>query len=193
MTWSSHAYSSPLPDLTTSFSLTIPSSTDVWAKPPSRNAFNAPFIYQTLRLSQLTSVQITVTASWTQQYDQGGIMVVVPSKTSQPDRWVKSGVELLDGVARVGTVARDIWADWSLHPVVHGDGKTATVLFENKTGDALWVYLIGEDGKRHPLREVTWWAGLDGEQEVQVGVYGAKPSTEGKLKVEYRHLEIVKS
>lgn len=190
--WQSHCLKGDIPNLEGSFHIDVPSDTDVWAKPPAHNKFDAPFIHKLLKLSKLTSVSITVTAQWAQLYDQGGIMVVVKSKSGE-NRWVKSGVELLDGVPRVGTVARDAWADWSLYPVVSKDGKSATVLFENKVGDSLWIYLIGDDGTKHPLREVTWWAELEADAELQVGVYGAKPSKGGDLRVEYRDFKVVSS
>ena len=184
------SFDGPIPNVEGSFHLDCPSGTDIWDKPPSTHDFNGPFIHKIMPLSSFTSLRITVTASWTYQYDQGGILVLVKSKDGV-SRWIKSGVELLDGVPRVGTVAKDNWSDWSLSPLTAKDGKTATVEFEAGPGKALWVRLVGENGEKTPLREVTWWAALDEDAEVLAGVYTAKPSKEGDLRVEFRDLKLV--
>ncbi|KAG8625443.1 hypothetical protein KVT40_007194 [Elsinoe batatas] len=187
--WSSENHTGPIPSFTTPFHLPIPPKTDIWALPPSHDVFTAPVLHTTLSHSSFSLLRATITAPWKHQYDQGGILISIVS-ASGPRRWVKCGVEMLDGTPRVGTVARDNWADWSLHPVVHSDGRTATVEFVNEVGKALWVYLIGEDRKRYPLREVAWWAGLKGETELQVGVYGAAPGEEGGLEVEFSGVQV---
>ncbi|KAF4548290.1 Hypothetical protein D9617_29g006660 [Elsinoe fawcettii] len=187
--WSATNYFGTLPDLSKPFDLPVEPNTDVWAKPPSLDVYNAPFLHRSLKHSSLSTIRATITAPWKYQYDQGGIMVAIVSPTG-PRRWVKCGVEMLDGTARVGTVARDNWADWSLHPIVASDGKTATVEFVNKVGDALWIYLIGEDGKRWPLREVAWWAGVEAEAEFHIGVYGAAPGKDGGLEVKFSDVKI---
>lgn len=191
--WKSMSFDGPIPDLTKPFHIDCPSSTDIFDTPPDTHRFDAPYIYQTTSLSKLKTAQVTVTADWVRQYDQGGLMVVARPKNGTTSRWVKGGVELLDGKPRVGIVAKDTWADWSLTPVLAKDGKTATIIFESEPGKPLWIRLIDDNGEKHPLREVTWWADLDLDSEILVGVYTAKPSSEGELRVNYSNLEVISS
>jgi hypothetical protein len=108
-------------------------------------------------------------------YDQRGLVFVLP----QPDgskKWVKSGIEVLDGKVYAGTVAADRWADWSLTPLESG---TITIEFERdvtngKLGSSLWVYLVEKSG-RWPLREVTWvFEKTESNEVCWFGAYAAR-------------------
>ena len=58
----------------------------------------------------------------TELYDQAGLLLRVG-----PDRWVKAGVELNDGVPHVGAVVTDGRSDWSLAPVPEWSGEIVTI------------------------------------------------------------------
>lgn len=119
----------------------------------------------------------------------------------------------------VGTVAADIWADWSLAPVpgvgedyTRGDEVPITVEVEREVVDgkkeaSLWVYKVDpKTGKRSGVREVTWVFAEDtgeaegkGNTELWVGIYTARPTVpEGKggkeqeheLRVDFKDFEI---
>lgn len=73
------------------------------------------------------------------------------------------------------------------------DTSTVTVEFERKTGgDALWAYWV-TNGDRRPVREVTWALidEEDGNGEIWVGVYAARPAKVGTdLQVSFSELAV---
>jgi uncharacterized protein len=177
----------PIPDLTRPFQITSPPSTDVWEKPPNTHSFNAPIIYRTAKLSSFQSATVTVSARWTHKYDQGGLCLVADLQDGR--KWIKAGIELENGQANVGIVATDRWSDWSLLPIA---GNEARVEMKAEKG-SIWVWLLEQDGKRTPLREVTWWADLPSDAECWIGVYAAKPAPGGEtedLTVNFSDLSI---
>jgi regulation of enolase protein 1 (concanavalin A-like superfamily) len=103
-------------------------------------------------------------------------------------KWVKTGVEFVDGKPHVSTVAKDNWADWSLLPIPSG-GQAATIEMAREAG-TLWIYLV-EGIRREPIREVTWVFQEESTTECWIGVYAAKPSAEGEdLEAIFEQLEI---
>ena len=61
------------------------------------------------------------------------------------------------------------------------DTSPVTVEFERKAGsDALWAYWV-TNGEKKPVREVTWALidEEDGDSQVWVGVYAARPAKVG--------------
>lgn len=183
-----------IPDVSKPFQITTSPGTDIWDKPPSTHSFNAPIIYQTSTVESFKSAKVTFTATWKDKYDQGGLCMVI--KSSDTTRWVKTGIEFLDGVPLIGTVAKDRWADWSLRPLLAETmsiDHAATVEMENASDGSLWIWLVSEAGKKLPLREVTWWGDLAKETEIWIGVYAAKPAPHGEkddLTVKFNGLEI---
>lgn len=55
-------------------------------------------------------------------YDQAGLML-----WNGPERWIKAGVEITDGVPHLGAVVTDGYSDWSLAPVPEWMGSVVTV------------------------------------------------------------------
>jgi len=113
-----------------------------------------------------------------------------PTEAALKGQWVKSGIEFVDDAPKVGTVACDRFADWSLVtegivPASSGGTNATQVTIEMErrpVDDTLWVYIV-QDGKRSGVREVTWLLSLakdeDGkpkEREAWVGVYAATPT-----------------
>ncbi|EEP75904.1 conserved hypothetical protein [Uncinocarpus reesii 1704] len=170
------------------FILKAPPGTDLWAKPPSTIRSNAPIIYHAIPLSRLQTARVHVSGAWTTLYDQGGLVLILPSA----QKWIKSGIEFVDGMPYVSTVTKDNWADWSLAPVPDG-GREVVIEMVREKG-ALWVYVVrgGEGGEtRMPVREVTW--AFAGEQDVEgwIGVYGCRPAKEGgELELMFRDFEV---
>lgn len=180
--------------LPTEFTITAPPSTDIWRKPPSTHSFTAPILHRIIPLSTFSKARVAVSAKWGTRYDQGGLVLVLP----QPDgtkKWIKTGIEFVNGRAHVSTVAADRWADWSLLPLANDEGSSATVEMAKEEDGSLWIYVI-EGVERRPIREVTWVfedAGHKGdvERECWIGAYAAQPSAEGKgLEVSFGHLVI---
>lgn len=122
------------------------------------------------------------------------VVFILPSDTSdqqsgenvgKSSKWVKTGVEFYDNKPLVSTVTRDIYADWSLYPAgISSNASTGeasvTLLIERQDeDDTFWVYVVDSEGKKLPIREVTWvLSDVDGkgvDREAWVGVYAATP------------------
>ncbi|GAB1730872.1 hypothetical protein NU195Hw_g1972t1 [Hortaea werneckii] len=177
-------------DLSTSFSITTPPKTDIWRRSDSDDTFNAPYIYKSVPAKSFKSISTTVSGPWKTQFDQGGLILVLPNKNGL-NRWIKAGIEVFNGKPVLGVVGTDRYSDWSLAPMPKGE-NTAT--FEAvRDGETLWVYEI-RDGERLPLREVKW-AFIDEMDEISVGVYAAKPTPEAGdeskgIDVDFRDMKV---
>lgn len=193
------------------FNLSTPAGTDIWRKPPSHNAFNAPTHPSTLPSYPIQSFQrarLTFTlppASQLRQYDQAGLLLHLtkPGLAANQTKWIKTGIEFYYGKPYVATVGCDTWADWSLTPDpafsssnVTDARPTATIEAKREKdvlGKSLWVYLIVKDSEgkeeKRPLREVNWFFAEDEGWEVGVGAYVARPTEEegndGLLEAEF--------
>ncbi|KAL5523966.1 hypothetical protein ACEPAG_8139 [Sanghuangporus baumii] len=147
--------------------------TDYWRKPPSRDVSDAP--KHTLQLSSdaFHKATVTVSASWTRLYDQGGLLILLPTSTGGKRFWVKAGIELAGGRPNLSVVTAREWADWSLHPL---DGDSVTIQIEREPkGSSLFVYVVKDNQREElPVREVTW--AFEQEGEIEVGVYAARPT-----------------
>ena len=157
-----------------SFSIAAPPSTDIWRKPPSTNALNAPTAHAaTGKLNSFASAKIRIRLPPRPkliQYDQGGILLSLsrPSSDSHStsasgsgsgsapaapadSQWLKSGIEFYNGKPWVGTVACDRWADWSIADLCSKDvdcRPTITLLLERSSdelGRSLWIYALSAD------------------------------------------------
>jgi regulation of enolase protein 1 (concanavalin A-like superfamily) len=188
--------------LSHSIVLKVPANTDIWRTPPKHNAFNAPIIAESLSLSLFRSARVTISLPhWSQKFDQGGFFFLLGPELSDSldHQWIKTGIEVYEGAPFVSVVATDRWSDWSLVP---SGGKTKVtielerdILEGGELGSTLWIYLLGEDGKRQPLREVSWVFKEAGDKDkvCWVGIAGARPSTATKdeLEVEFSDFKIV--
>jgi uncharacterized protein len=136
------------------------------------------------------------------QYDQAGILFTFRPKTatSASIKWIKSGLEFYEGSPMLSTVACDRWADWSVTPLPSSESGDVITLQVEKAGDhhgtSFWVYYIGADQKKVPLREICWVYG-DGDGsdvELEVSAYAARPESKASdksLEVNYYELDVV--
>ncbi|KAK6539327.1 hypothetical protein TWF694_009560 [Orbilia ellipsospora] len=182
------------------FEINARASTDIWRKPPSTNAFNAPTTCLGSKpLKNFKRARLTFSLpprSELNKYDQGGLLFHV-KRSEQPkeeSQWIKTGIEFYLGEPWVGTVCCDKWADWSVTPLGdEGECPTATIEAErsnDELGKSLWIYLVRGE-KRIPLREVNFiFADEEGDQVngpvwLDVSAYAARPlEKEGKEKEE---------
>ncbi|KAF3932701.1 hypothetical protein ABW19_dt0203578 [Dactylella cylindrospora] len=176
-----------------SFEITTPPSTDVWRKPPSTNAFNAPTSNtSTGSLKSFLRARITFSLPHRSQlvkYDQGGLLLSITKPGGPPpaeSQWLKTGIEYYLDEPWIGTVCCDRWADWSVTPLTGSqediENPTATLELErsnDELGKSLWIYLIrkGEATERVPLREVNWIFAEEADEELTLSVsaYAARP------------------
>lgn len=78
--------------------------------------------------------EVAVTGEYRDQYDQAGLMIRLDA-----ERWVKCGIELVDGACTLSTVVTHAVSDWSTTPLpgfAAGDGLRLRV---RRHGDALTV------------------------------------------------------
>ncbi|KAM5438872.1 hypothetical protein McanMca71_000615 [Microsporum canis] len=191
-------------ELKTNFTIKAPPSTDIWSKPPSTHRFNAPMLFKTMPLASFQRASVRVSAKWITLYDQGGLIIALDRpgghNSDEERKWIKAGIEFVEGVPRCSTVARDRWADWSLSPIPAGedlagcDEVGVTIEMKRRPKDqTLWVYAVKEDGERVPMREVTWLFEDEEKLECWVGVYVCRPSSEaglGDLTVSFSQLDV---
>jgi uncharacterized protein len=172
------------PAASTSFALNPDQSspTDIWRKPgpPLVKTFNAPIIYKPLNLRSFQRARVTVSATWSKLYDQGGLVFILPAEgvEAADQKWIKTGIEFYQGKPYVSTVAADAWADWSLVPAALHDGGVTLEMERRAKDDTLWIYII--DGEmKVPIREVTWALSELDAEVCWVGVYAATPTIGG--------------
>ncbi|KAI9864143.1 MAG: hypothetical protein M1813_003460 [Trichoglossum hirsutum] len=101
----------PVPNWMGSFTLSAPPNTDLWRKPPSRDTSTAPILYTALR-SPFIAAEVTVSADWELEWDQGGLVIFAgappgrlpnpnnPSPNPNPNSSSTAGTSL---AAAVGT------------------------------------------------------------------------------------------
>ena len=69
-------------------------------------------------------------------------------------------------------------------------GGAATLEMAKEQDNSLWIYLV-EGLQKSPLREITWIFEEKDVKDCWVGVYAARPSSEGgELPVNFGHLII---
>ncbi|KAG6819403.1 hypothetical protein H0H93_012133 [Arthromyces matolae] len=172
------------------FLLSIEPDTDLWLKPvplgapPGAHphiANNQPTFYAPVSLGSFIRASVTISFVPEVLYDQAGLVLLFPSDSS---KWIKGGLEYVDGQAKrsvVVTTGQGRSADWSVSPPVSGavveDGRVRTVVeFEREeagTGVSLLVRIGGE-----VVREITWVfsSSANPQEDMMVGFYGARPA-----------------
>lgn len=171
----------PPSDPSGTFKISTAPDTDIWRPSPDKDVFNAPGLITRVRTGSFKSFSASVSADWKTLFDQGGILIAFPSKAGgtvkDVKRWVKAGVEVMNGAPKLGVVGTDSFSDWSLVPLVE-DGPKASFKAVRE-GQSLWIYAV-KNGEDVPLREITWAfiGDRDSDAEMWVGVYAAKPTSE---------------
>jgi len=144
-------------------------------------------------LSSFQSASATFSASWTEQYDQAGLLLSfhpsTPSSSSStaatttpssiPPRWIKTGLEYYLSRPNLSTVCCTTSADWSVAPVPSSSSQDVTIIArkeQDENGTSLWVYHRDSEGKEMPLREVCWVFENEGQGwDVEVSAFAARP------------------
>ena len=117
-------------------------------------------------------------------------MLFIPDEGAR--KWMKAGIECVEGKPCVGIVGTRQYSDWSLVPLEEKDGGKVTIHLEREVEEgnkveSLWVYIVNkETGEKVGVRQVNWWFKHDildqnvtPESEKNrflfVGVYAARP------------------
>ena len=124
-----------LPPCLEYFTLTAGPNTDLWRKPPNGDVSTAPIVFTSLR-SAFVLAEVTVSADWEMECDQGGLVIFAgaaprsfssdaPGRTPRlgggpprPGKWVKAGMEFCSGTVHASSVSATAdGADWCLSPL----------------------------------------------------------------------------
>ncbi|KAL3473968.1 hypothetical protein BJX99DRAFT_248555 [Aspergillus californicus] len=153
-----------LPQCMEYFTLTAGPNTDLWRKPPNGDTSTAPIVFTSLR-SPFLVAELTVTADFEMEWDQGGLVIfagAAPQSISsdnlplvrssrfggngnghpQPCKWVKAGMEFCSGAVNVSSVSATAdGADWCLSQLNVSDRgiHSLRIKFE-RVNHALWVW-----------------------------------------------------
>ncbi|PGH15444.1 hypothetical protein AJ79_02421 [Helicocarpus griseus UAMH5409] len=71
-----------LPECMDFFTLAAAPNTDLWRKPPDRDTSTAPILFTSL-LQPFVIAEVTVTADWEMEWDQGGLVIFAGPAPSQ--------------------------------------------------------------------------------------------------------------
>ncbi|KAK5714001.1 hypothetical protein LTR15_010907 [Elasticomyces elasticus] len=186
LTWSASngAVLPAAPPTDSAFSILAPPATDLWRPDdlPGSDNFTAPYITTSVQVGKFKSLKATVNVPWRTQFDQGGLLVIMPLSAAEKaagvkTRWVKGGIEYFEEAPALGVVGTDRFSDWSLAPMpAPPQSQTAATFEAVKNDTTLFIYVV-VDGQQQALREVRWaFVGVDEEAELEVGVYAAKPT-----------------
>lgn len=154
-----------LPQCMEYFELTAGPNTDLWRKPPNGDTSTAPIVFTSLR-HPFVVAEVTVSADWEMEFDQGGLVIFAgPAPQSQslcvasdvpsaatgwrsttptpPCKWVKAGMEFSSGTVNASSVSATAdGADWCLSPLVSVGGpaiQSLRIKLE-RVGYALWIW-----------------------------------------------------
>ncbi|KAI0130405.1 hypothetical protein BJ170DRAFT_314115 [Xylariales sp. AK1849] len=197
------------------FTLAAAPNTDVYASPlgETLHVYSAPITHTRVDKSTFSHARVTFSFVPILQFDQGGLILTLPSKTNaEPNEtnsreasghpaWIKIGIEVNEGEPWLSVVgkARNGWCDWSLAPlpVKSGLGEEASATIEmTRHKNALMVYSVEGDTKTL-IRKVPWVFLDDAASNgsAYVGAYAARPDPESKatgvhFKVQFKNLYI---
>jgi len=125
------------------------------------------------------AIEVTFDASsLTALYDQAGIML-----SAGPEQWIKTGLELSDGVLHLGAVVTNGVSDWSLAPVAEWAGQRVTMRASRggPAGDSVVLRARTETSGWRTLRVAPFTAG-----EASAGPLVCAP-LRGDLEVRFTH------
>ncbi|RAH49940.1 uncharacterized protein BO95DRAFT_353878 [Aspergillus brunneoviolaceus CBS 621.78] len=144
------------------FTVTAGPNTDLWRKPGVRDTATAPIVFTSLR-RRFEVAEVTVTADWEMEWDQGGLVIFAgaapqssedgsmhhvplsPPLPGTPGKWVKAGMEFYSGTMNVSSVSATVdGADWCASPLSYPEHGPAVVhslrIKLERVGHALWIW-----------------------------------------------------
>lgn len=116
------------------------------------------------------AVEVTFRADClTELYDQAGLML-----WHSPTQWIKTGIEINDGIPHLGAVVTDGFSDWSLSPVPEW-GSSVITLRASRNADAVIIRARADD---QPWRTIRV-ARFAHESDKQAGPFVCAPTRAG--------------
>ena len=125
------------------------------------------------------SAQVRLSAEYSAQYDQAGLMVRLDETT-----WLKCGIEYVDGVQFASTVVTRDWSDWAVVPLGDPSGTTWRV---TRHGGTFQVEYSMDGCAFRDFRQ----AYLTDAASVDVGLMACSPRGSG-FAVTFENLSVVR-
>lgn len=124
-----------------------------------------------LPLEGAAALEVTFEADFEGAFDQAGLML-----RADPEHWIKTGVELSDGVLFAGAVVTVGRSDWSVAPLPDAWSGRRLTFRASRAGDAVTIrYRIGDEPGWRFLR----LAYFPPELAVSAGPMCCSPTREG--------------
>jgi regulation of enolase protein 1 (concanavalin A-like superfamily) len=123
---------------------------------------------------------VEVDGAYRDQYDQAGLMVRLDA-----ERWVKTGIELVDGGHQMSAVVTHAVSDWSVTPVGRLDGPLGLRL--TRRSDALKIEFSLDAAATWVLHRICY---LPPDLPAYVGPMAASPQGAG-FDVVFRRLSVL--
>lgn len=113
------------------------------------------------------TLEVRVSGAYRDLYDQAGVML-----RTDPENWIKCGIELVDGVQQASAVVTRVYSDWSVVPLAQNPPHTR--LRVQRIGDCVLIsYALDDDFML--LRE----AYFPPQATIQAGLMCAAPQGNG--------------
>jgi hypothetical protein len=123
------------------------------------------------------TAEVQISGQYAAQYDQAGLLVRLDER-----RWLKCGIEFVDGVQQISAVITREFSDWSVAPLP--DNPPAIWLRVTRTGPDVEVF-YARDGVSFTLLRLARFT----DEDVQVGPMCAAPDGPG-FEVSFAHFRV---
>ena len=128
-----------------------------------------------------SAIEVAFTADFEGAFDQAGLML-----RAGPELWIKTGVELSDGILFAGAVVTVGQSDWSVSPLPDSVRGQALTFRASRSGDAVTIrFRVGDEPGWRFLRLAYFPA----EAEVSAGPMCCSPTREG-LRVRFEPVRV---
>jgi regulation of enolase protein 1 (concanavalin A-like superfamily) len=180
-------------EINTNFSINASPSSDLWLYPDSTHITNIPMIYKCIPMERFKRVRVTLSTKTTEEYAQGGLVMMMNLPEGKK-KWIKAGIEAMDGQQMICTAGKDEWPDVSLGRQFSA-GEWVTIEMARKDQYLVIMEVKCEGGSEAErvsiVREIGWVFAEDLGVECLFGVYAAKPAnTSSDVVVEFKDLVI---
>ena len=118
-----------------------------------------------------SAVEVQIVVNMSAQFEQAGVLIRLDS-----NRWIKAGLEYVDGALRLSTVVTDDYSDWSTAAVPQWLGRRATV--RASWADETITVRARVDDEPFELARVAPWKAHTGASVV-AGPYLCAPTSAG--------------
>jgi regulation of enolase protein 1 (concanavalin A-like superfamily) len=190
--------------------LVPPAKKDFWRKTyyqPLLVKDDGPFLYRIVPMNDLpVTIETSFTISGnTSQFDQGGILIRLDH-----EHWLKTGIEVVDGQARLSCVVTNCFSDWSTQLVPHAEIKIRVHILPQQGGSFVveaapldseeWAFIriahLNKNMKHdllndHESVQAAYRGGSPPDNSIMVGVFGACPVDQAGMVVTFHDLSIV--